>query len=61
MKEGELIMKFKYLGLIALLVTNSFAGQPVSFTYQGKALNADGTAPLTSTVSFSLTIINCPL
>jgi hypothetical protein len=32
------------------------AGVPTSFTYQGKALNAAGTAPLTSTVSFTLSI-----
>jgi microcystin-dependent protein len=49
-------MKIKYLWLIALLISNSWAAQPTSFTYQGKALNAAGTAPLTTTVSFTLSI-----
>jgi microcystin-dependent protein len=49
-------MKFKYLGLFTLLISTAWAAQPISFTYQGKALNAAGTAPLTSTVSFTLSI-----
>jgi hypothetical protein len=32
------------------------AGVPTSFTYQGKALNAAGTSPLLTTVSFTLSI-----
>jgi microcystin-dependent protein len=45
------------LALIVLLPTMVYAaGVPSSFTYQGKALNAAGTAPLTTTVSFTLSI-----
>jgi microcystin-dependent protein len=49
-------MNMKCLLFLALLVSNSWAAQPTSFTYQGKALNAAGTAPLTTTVSFTLSI-----
>jgi microcystin-dependent protein len=49
-------MKINFIGIFLLLATNAFAAQPISFTYQGKALNAAGTAPLTSTVSFTLSI-----
>jgi microcystin-dependent protein len=49
-------MKLKYLGLLAILISNVWAAQPTSFTYQGKALNAAGTSPLTTTVSFTLSI-----
>jgi hypothetical protein len=49
-------MKKTYLGFILLLTSTAFAAQPISFTYQGKALNAAGTAPLTTTVSFTLSI-----
>jgi hypothetical protein len=50
-------MKILIFGLALLIpaITNA-AGVPTSFTYQGKALNAAGTAPLTSTVSFTLSI-----
>jgi hypothetical protein len=49
----------KNFGILGLLLVSSLAnasGVPTSFTYQGKALNAAGTAPLTSTVSFTLSI-----
>jgi hypothetical protein len=49
-------MKHAYLGLLILFASSAMAAQPVSFTYQGKALNAAGTAPLTTTVSFTLSI-----
>jgi hypothetical protein len=49
-------MKLTYLILLALMVSNAFAAQPISFTYQGKALNAAGTSPLLTTVSFTLSI-----
>jgi microcystin-dependent protein len=50
-------MKMKYFSIVVgFLISSAFAAQPVSFTYQGKALNAAGTAPLTSTVSFTLSI-----
>jgi hypothetical protein len=47
---------FLTLSLILLPIVSNAAGVPTSFTYQGKALNAAGTAPLTSTVSFTLSI-----
>jgi microcystin-dependent protein len=50
-------MKFKFLLIASLLVfSHAWAAQPTSFTYQGKALNAAGTSPLTTTVSFTLSI-----
>jgi microcystin-dependent protein len=50
-------MKMRHLiFIIAFLSSSAFAAQPVSFTYQGKALNAAGTSPLTTTVSFTLSI-----
>jgi hypothetical protein len=51
-------MKKKLLALTLSLLPliGNAAGVPTSFTYQGKALNAAGTAPLTSTVSFTLSI-----
>jgi hypothetical protein len=50
-------MKIKYLLLLTTLISsNTFAAQPISFTYQGKALNAAGTSPLLTTVSFTLSI-----
>jgi hypothetical protein len=51
MKNRILSLVFVFLPLVA-----NAAGVPTSFTYQGKALNAAGTAPLTSTVSFTLSI-----
>jgi hypothetical protein len=48
--------KLLYLALIVFPIISNAAGVPTSFTYQGKALNAAGTAPLTSTVSFTLSI-----
>jgi microcystin-dependent protein len=46
------------LVLISLVLPLSAfsAGVPSSFTYQGKALNAAGTSPLLTTVSFTLSI-----
>jgi hypothetical protein len=51
-------MKNKYIAALIIFVPVlvNAAGVPTSFTYQGKALNAAGTAPLTSTVSFTLSI-----
>jgi hypothetical protein len=50
-------MKFNSLILLSLfLVSQAFAAQPVTFTYQGKALNASGTAPLLLTVALNLSI-----
>jgi hypothetical protein len=49
----------KNFGILGLLLASNLAnaaGVPTSFTYQGKALNSAGTAPLTSTVSFTLSI-----
>jgi microcystin-dependent protein len=52
-----IIMKKILITLLLFLpVIGSADGVPTSFTYQGKALNAAGTAPLTSTVSFTLSI-----
>jgi hypothetical protein len=43
--------------VLILLTQPAFAaGVPSSFTYQGKALNAAGTSPLLTTVSFTLSI-----
>jgi microcystin-dependent protein len=44
------------LSLVLLPVLSNASGVPSSFTYQGKALNAAGTAPLLTTVSFTLSI-----
>jgi microcystin-dependent protein len=53
-----MLKKYKLFLLFANLLPLSAlaAGVPTSFTYQGKALNAAGTAPLTTTVSFTLSI-----
>jgi hypothetical protein len=48
--------KLLLMSLILFPMIGNAAGVPTSFTYQGKALNAAGTAPLTSTVSFTLSI-----
>jgi hypothetical protein len=48
--------KLLILSLILFPVIGNASGVPFGFTYQGKALNAAGTAPLTSTVSFTLSI-----
>jgi microcystin-dependent protein len=53
--KKELMLK-NYLGLIIIFASTAFAAQPISFTYQGKALNAAGTSPLLTTVSFTLSI-----
>jgi hypothetical protein len=48
--------KILLLSLIFLPLIGNAAGVPARFTYQGKALNAAGTAPLLATVSFTLSI-----
>jgi hypothetical protein len=47
---------FLLLSLVLLPAIGNAAGVPPSFTYQGKALNAAGTSPLLTTVSFTLSI-----
>jgi hypothetical protein len=55
---NKFLLNAKNLSILITLfpLLANAAGVPTSFTYQGKALNAAGTAPLTSTVSFTLSI-----
>jgi hypothetical protein len=48
--------KFLLLSLILLPIIGNASGVPYTFTYQGKALNAAGTSPLLTTVSFTLSL-----
>jgi hypothetical protein len=48
--------RISLLVLLFLPIVGNAGGVPTGFTYQGKALNAAGTAPLTDTVSFTLSI-----
>jgi hypothetical protein len=56
MKKNQKVV-YLIFGLISLIPVASFgSGVPSTFTYQGKALNAAGTSPLITTVSFTLSI-----